>query len=199
MWSQVGHTGHKWPTRSVERLPPFRPQKLRNQILVVGNTADPITPVASARFVVELLGDQAVLLEQLGFGHTTLAESSNCTDRIVADHVMRGIVSLFHVGVSFSLNKFTESRKLPAPTGEGDQVQGRQFTWTIQCSTLTGRRGSCSTVCSSASMKQGKRREDLQKKCSKYYSLQHSTCTTVSRPSTLGGTKYRIRKENRRR
>jgi len=92
MWHPAGYTGYKWPTRSVERLPPFRPQKLRNQILVIGNTADPVTPLASAKFVAELFGDQAVLVEQLGFGHTTLAEFSSCTYRILADHVMRGIL-----------------------------------------------------------------------------------------------------------
>lgn len=102
IWAPVGHMGYKWPARSVERLPPFRRQKLRNQILVIGNTGDPVTPIASARFVAGLLGDQAVLVEQLGFGHTTLAELSNCTDKVVADHVMRGIVSLFHLGVSIS-------------------------------------------------------------------------------------------------
>lgn len=98
--------GYKWPTRSVERLPPFRHQKLRNRVLIIGNTADPITPVASARFVLGLLGDQAVMVEQLGFGHTTLAESSNCTDRIVADHIMRGIVSIFCVGSLFPVEWF---------------------------------------------------------------------------------------------
>jgi len=92
MWFPIGYMGYKWPARSVERLPPFRHQKLRNQILVIGNTADPVTPIMSARFVAELLGDQAVLVEQLGFGHTTLAESSKCTDKIVADHVMHGIL-----------------------------------------------------------------------------------------------------------
>lgn len=90
--------GYKWPARSVERLPSFRRQKLRNQILIIGNTWDPITPVASARFVADLLGDQAVVVEQLGFGHTTLAESSNCTDKILADHIMRGIVSFSCAG-----------------------------------------------------------------------------------------------------
>lgn len=110
MWFPIGYMGYKWPTRSVERLPSFRRQKLRNQILVIGNTADPITPVASARFVVGLLGDQAVMVEQLGFGHTTLAESSNCTDRIVADHIMRGIVSHFCIGSLFSSSRFTDSR-----------------------------------------------------------------------------------------
>ena len=97
--------GYKWPTRSVERLPPFRHQKLRNKILVMGNTVDPVTSIANARFVVELLGDQAVLVEQLGFGHTTLAGSSNCTDEIVADHILRGIVSLSCLGIRMgSLN-----------------------------------------------------------------------------------------------
>ena len=161
VWFPMGHMGYKWPARSVERLPPFRPQKLRNKILLMSTTADPITPIAGARFVAELFGDQAVLVEQLGFGHSTLAGFSNCTDRIVADHIMHGVVSLFHLGVSFSLNKFTESNQLLAPTGEGNQVQGRQFIWTIICSVLTRRRGCRSTICNSASMKQGKRREPL--------------------------------------
>jgi len=138
-WSPIGYMGYKWPTRSVERLQPFRPQKLRNQILVMSTTADPVTPIASARFVAELLGDQTVLVEQLGFGHSTLAEFSSCTDRIVADHIMHGIVSLFHLGVSFSSNEFTESHEPPASKGEGDQVQGRQSTWATVCSVLTGK------------------------------------------------------------
>ena len=130
MWFPVGYMGYKWPIRSVERLPPFRRQKLRNRILVLGNTADPVTPVANARFVVGLLGDQAVLVEQLGFGHTTLAESSNCTDGVVADHIMRGIVSLFCVESLFSSDGSTDPVN-PAPQGKGDQVQGRQLTWSV--------------------------------------------------------------------
>jgi len=119
----MGYMGYNWPTRSVERLPPFRPQKLRNQILVMGTTADPITPIVSARYIAGLFDDQAVLVEQLGFGHTTLSGFSNCTYKIVADHIMHGTVSLFHLEVSFSSNGFTESREIPAPTGEGDEVQ----------------------------------------------------------------------------
>jgi len=92
IWTPIGYMGYKWPARSVERLPPFRRQKLRNQVLVMGSSVDPVTPIASARFVTELLGDQAVMVEQLGYGHTTLAGSSSCTDRIVADHIMRGIL-----------------------------------------------------------------------------------------------------------
>lgn len=92
LWFPIGYMGYKWPTRSVEPLPPFRPQKLRGQVLVIGNTADPITPVVSARFVAGLFDDQAAMVEQLGFGHTTLAQSSNCTAKIIADHVVHGIL-----------------------------------------------------------------------------------------------------------
>ena len=90
---------------------------------MIGNTADPITPIASARFVAGLLGDQTVMVEQLGFGHTTLAGLSNCTDKVVADYVMRGIVSLFHLGVPNSSSRLTGSHELSA-SARGDQVQG---------------------------------------------------------------------------
>ena len=92
MWLPIGHMGYKWPARSVEPLPPFRLRKLRNQILLMSTTADPATPLANAKFVAELLADQAVLVEQLGFGHTTLAEYSRCTKKIVTDYIMHGIV-----------------------------------------------------------------------------------------------------------
>ena len=193
MWTPIGYMGYKWSTRSVEPLPPFRRQKLRNQVLVMGTTADPVTPIASARYVAELLGDQAVLVEQLGYGHTTLAEFSSCTDRITADHVMRGIVSFFHFGVSFYSNGFTELRELPAPTGEGDQVQSRQSAWSVVCSVLLGRRGCRPTFCSPVSMREGnrstlcfrgclpRRRSRPPKNCHQVetdYSLQHSICIT---------------------
>ena len=135
MWFPIGYLGYKWPARSVERLPPFRPQKLRNKILVLGNTGDPVTPVASAKFVVGLLGDQAVMVEQLGFGHTTLAQSSNCTDRIVADHIMRGVVSLAACCRQRCPLIFLGA----APKGEGDKVQGRQFARSIPSLVLSGR------------------------------------------------------------
>lgn len=77
-WS-LGYNSYKWPVRSVERLPPYTPAKLKIPVLVIGNTADPITPFASAQKTANLLGDNGFLVEQLGFGHTSLAQSSSCT------------------------------------------------------------------------------------------------------------------------
>ena len=94
MWTPIGYLGYKWSTRSVERLPPFSPHKLRNRVLMMGNTIDPVTPLAGVRLVAGMLGDQAFLLEQLGIGHSAMSESSSCTEKIVADYVVHGIVSL---------------------------------------------------------------------------------------------------------
>lgn len=156
MWTPIGYMGYKWSTRSVEQLPPFRPQKLRNQVLVMGNTVDPVTPIAGARLIAELFGDQAVLLEQLGIGHSTQSLSSSCTEKVVADHIMRGIVSLFHLGICFPSNS-SLNRASSAPTGEGDQVQGRRSAWTIVYPIL-GRREPASPICGSGSMKCRKRK-----------------------------------------
>ncbi|KAF9785048.1 hypothetical protein BJ322DRAFT_1108516 [Thelephora terrestris] len=68
-----------WPVRSVERLAPFSPKQLKNPVLIIGNAADPITPFANAEKAANLLGDNAFLLEQLGFGHTSIAQFSSCT------------------------------------------------------------------------------------------------------------------------
>ena len=159
MWGPIGYTGYKWPVRSVESLPPFRLQKLRNQVLVIGNTADPITPLVSAKFVVKLLADQAVLVEQLGFGHTTLAELSHCTHKIVADYIMHGIVS-HPTLASYSMGSLNHGR-LPAPAAERDQVQGRQPGWTIDLPLFLGRREYRSALCGSTPVKQNKPRRLL--------------------------------------
>ena len=36
--SHFSYSTHKWPVRSVERLPPYTPAKLKNPVLVIGNT-----------------------------------------------------------------------------------------------------------------------------------------------------------------
>jgi hypothetical protein len=36
--SQSSYTSYGWPTRSVERLPPYSPNKLKNPVLLIGNT-----------------------------------------------------------------------------------------------------------------------------------------------------------------
>jgi len=64
---------HRWPPRAVERFQGPWNHKLANKILVIGNKGDPITPLANAKKVAELLGPRsAVLLERDGYGVSVL-------------------------------------------------------------------------------------------------------------------------------
>lgn len=54
---------------------------------------DSITPFQNAQLMANLLGDSAVLLQQVGYGHTSLAEQSTCTIGIVAKYFTNGSVS----------------------------------------------------------------------------------------------------------
>ncbi|KAF8529753.1 TAP-like protein-domain-containing protein [Hysterangium stoloniferum] len=81
---------HRFPIRAVERFTgPFN-KKLANTILVIGNRADPITPIFNARKIATTLGESARLLEQDGFGHTSMAQNSNCTEAVVRAYLVNG-------------------------------------------------------------------------------------------------------------
>ncbi|KAF8582474.1 alpha/beta-hydrolase [Ramaria rubella] len=81
---------HRFPVRAVERFTgPFN-HTLANIILVIGNKADPITPFANAKRIATMLGDSARLVEQNGFGHTSIAENSDCTQGVVREYFLYG-------------------------------------------------------------------------------------------------------------
>ncbi|KAL1677033.1 Alpha/Beta hydrolase protein [Schizophyllum commune] len=82
-WDIPGNLCFAWPVRAVERYTGPWNKQLRNRILVIGNTADPITPLVNAQLMVDLLGDSAALLTQDLFGHAFFAEPSTCTANIV--------------------------------------------------------------------------------------------------------------------
>ena len=60
---------------------------------MIGNRADPTTPYVNAHHVREYLGDNAILIEQNGLGHTSLAQTSDCTQSAVLDYFVNGTVS----------------------------------------------------------------------------------------------------------
>ncbi|KIJ35882.1 hypothetical protein M422DRAFT_261837 [Sphaerobolus stellatus SS14] len=81
---------HLFPVRAVERFTgPFN-AKLENPILVIGNKGDPKTPFQNAKKIADMLGPSAGLLEQDGFGHTSLAEVSECTLGVIATYLVTG-------------------------------------------------------------------------------------------------------------
>jgi pimeloyl-ACP methyl ester carboxylesterase len=70
-----------WKVEPKEKFDgPFNSTGLSNKVLIIGNTADPVTPLHSAKVVHSLLGsNQSTLLTQNGYGHCSLAQTSTCT------------------------------------------------------------------------------------------------------------------------
>ncbi|KAL1685456.1 Alpha/Beta hydrolase protein [Schizophyllum commune] len=89
-WGDPGNACFAWPARAVERYTGPWDNKLKNKILIIGNTADPITPFENAQLMTKLLGDSAVLVKQDGFGHTSLGEMSSCTYGLINTYLTNG-------------------------------------------------------------------------------------------------------------
>ncbi|KAG8748339.1 hypothetical protein FRC10_005886 [Ceratobasidium sp. 414] len=83
---------HHWKPREAERfIGPFNHTTLANDILIIGNTADPITPVVNARAVNRML-PQSRLVVQDGSGHCSLAMASTCTGRAIRGYFLDGVL-----------------------------------------------------------------------------------------------------------
>ena len=80
-------------TRYVHTVPPTLPPPDHRNFQV-----DPVTPFANARSTANLLGsDNAFLIEQLGFGHSSLAQVSSCTMGVISSFIANATVRLFLV------------------------------------------------------------------------------------------------------
>ncbi|CAE7232071.1 unnamed protein product [Rhizoctonia solani] len=83
---------HHWRSREAERyVGPFNHTTLANEILVIGNTADPVTPVVNARAVNRRL-PQSRLIVQDGSGHCSLAMASTCTVKAIRGYFLDGVL-----------------------------------------------------------------------------------------------------------
>ncbi|PVF94959.1 hypothetical protein CPB86DRAFT_788535 [Serendipita vermifera] len=81
------HFCHRYATRSIERYSgPWNTQP-KNVVLVIGNEADPTTPFRNAQFVTKLLGSKARLVQQAGYGHSSLALDSTCTTNTIKQYL----------------------------------------------------------------------------------------------------------------
>ncbi|KAL1757021.1 Alpha/Beta hydrolase protein [Schizophyllum commune] len=90
VWGDAENACFAWPARAVERYTGPWDSKLKNPVLIIGNTADPVTPFENAQLMANLLGDSAVLVKQDGLGHTSLAEKSSCTIDIIHKYFTTG-------------------------------------------------------------------------------------------------------------
>ncbi|KLO10589.1 hypothetical protein SCHPADRAFT_510397 [Schizopora paradoxa] len=81
-----------WPVRGPERFTGPWNHTLSNPILIVSNTADPVTPIASGRLVNKLLHNSSRLLIQNSPGHGSMALSSLCSIKAIRAYYDDGIL-----------------------------------------------------------------------------------------------------------
>jgi len=78
-----------WYAEPNERwLGSFDDVELHTPVLMISNTYDPATPIASGRRLAEKLGKNAVLLEQHSYGHCSTSAVSSCTYRHVIEYLL---------------------------------------------------------------------------------------------------------------
>ncbi|KAF8605939.1 hypothetical protein BDV93DRAFT_604946 [Ceratobasidium sp. AG-I] len=83
---------HHWKPREAERFTgPFNHTDLANDILIIGNTADPVTPLMNARAVNKML-PQSRLIIQDGNGHCSIALTSICTVKAIRGYFLDGVL-----------------------------------------------------------------------------------------------------------
>ncbi|KAF8314505.1 alpha/beta-hydrolase [Clavulina sp. PMI_390] len=80
-----------WKATASERYTGPWNSSLANPILIIGNTADPICPVANAKQVNEYLADSRLIIQDSP-GHCALSVTSLCTGKAFRDYFIDGIL-----------------------------------------------------------------------------------------------------------
>ncbi|KAI0122252.1 TAP-like protein-domain-containing protein [Daldinia grandis] len=79
----------QWGFEAKERYEGDFQVKTKNPVLFVGNSFDPVTPLASAKNMSSGF-EGSVLLTHNGHGHLSLTQPSNCTNSIIQNYFLEG-------------------------------------------------------------------------------------------------------------
>ncbi|KAG7447799.1 alpha/beta-hydrolase [Guyanagaster necrorhizus] len=81
-----------WPAEGPERFTGPWNATLDIPMLVISNTADPVTPISSGVLINSLMPNSSVLVIQEGPGHTSISMVSLCTMKLQRQYMSEGIV-----------------------------------------------------------------------------------------------------------
>ncbi|KAI0702271.1 Alpha/Beta hydrolase protein [Cytidiella melzeri] len=89
MWALRGHCSN-WKVRPRYRFTGPYGGNTSFPLLIIGNTADPVTPLASAHAVARDFNGSSVVLTQNSAGHCSLAAPSLCTAKAIGEYFREG-------------------------------------------------------------------------------------------------------------
>ncbi|KAK0243429.1 hypothetical protein EDD85DRAFT_815033 [Armillaria nabsnona] len=81
-----------WPAKGPERFTGPWNATLDIPMLIISNTADPVTPISSGLLINSLMPDSSVLIIQESPGHTSSSMVSLCTMKLQRQYMSEGIV-----------------------------------------------------------------------------------------------------------
>ncbi|PWY70874.1 hypothetical protein BO94DRAFT_590186 [Aspergillus sclerotioniger CBS 115572] len=106
--------------------------KTANPVLILSNTFDPITPLAAAKNLTATF-EGSVLLEQNGYGHTTLSMPSLCTAKAIRAYFTNGTLPANGTICQTDVPLFTElTYKDVWPKNFQRSVESRDDTYTFR-------------------------------------------------------------------
>ncbi|KAJ3106933.1 hypothetical protein HDU96_008054 [Phlyctochytrium bullatum] len=113
-----------WPARPVERFTGPWNHTLKNKILIIGNTEDPVTPLESARVVESLLTrDNSILLTHRAAGHCSLSQPGLCTIRKVRRYIQHGELPAPETVCDHDFPAFPGGELMALSVGEAETVR----------------------------------------------------------------------------
>lgn len=113
----------QWPFEAKERYEGDFQVSTSNPILFIGNTYDPVTPLASARNMSAGF-EGSVVLQHDAFGHTTIARQSNCTNAAIAQYFADGTLPEEGAVCAPDVPLFGDVEEISDGDGEGGDGNG---------------------------------------------------------------------------
>ena len=108
----------RWPFEAKERYEGDFQFETANPILFIGNTDDPVTPLAAAKNMSSGI-EGSVVLQNNGFGHTSLSQPSNCTNEVIAKYFADRTLPEDGKVCEPNVPLFGDDEEIPADGGEG--------------------------------------------------------------------------------
>jgi pimeloyl-ACP methyl ester carboxylesterase len=83
---------YNWPVKGSETYSGPWNKKLKNKIMLIGNTNDPVTPLSSAKSMERLMEGNSVLLTLDAYGHCSSSMPSTCVIEKMKKYMLEGVL-----------------------------------------------------------------------------------------------------------
>ncbi|CAM0142399.1 hypothetical protein VKS41_002104 [Umbelopsis sp. WA50703] len=92
LWGSLFAQCLYWKVEAAERFAGPWNHELKNKIMVIGVTGDPVTPVESAQKLERIMDGNSVFHQHHGWGHCSLGQPSKCTSDIIHNYFTNGVL-----------------------------------------------------------------------------------------------------------